>query len=177
MRQVTVDLIVGHTKLINDVARKTADRLGWNDVDELISFGREQLIIKSPKWDPAKAKFSTFAVWVLRNAMFDYVKRQRRLVPSSVGMVDGEEVNWLEQQADPQAHLPLPSRLSDMMDGCSEAAKEVITICLSTELGDVFNYRGRKPIEKIRAILLGLGWDRRTTHKVFNEINGIIECW
>lgn len=177
MRKSTIDLMVGNEKLIRSVAYKMALHLGWRDVDELESFGREMLIRKMPKYDSSRGAFTTFATWVLQNAMKDYVHCARRLVPSSV-KIDGEqEVNWLENQADPSTPDSLPSRLQDLMDGCSEAAREVVAVILSSDLEEAFGNPHRPLIEKVRKMLCARGWDRRQTHQAFSELITLIGAW
>ena len=176
MRQSTLELLRDHEKLVCSIANNMAERLDYSDVDELVSFARDALVKKAPKWDPTRGKFSTFITWVLRNAIIDYVGRNRRLVPSSYSISDdGEETSWLENVADERVSDSLPSRLRDMVDGLSESAKEVIHVCLTVDLGDVFGRR--PPIEKVRKVLLEQGWDRRETHKVFGEIAKLVKAW
>ena len=119
---------------------------------------------------------------VLRNAMLDYVERNRKLVPYSgtpeSTRITGQEAsgqNWLENLPDDRISDALPSRLEDTKKGCSEGARAVIEICLTANLGDVFGKR--KPIERVRRILMAQGWDRRRTHHVFNELSTLIAAW
>lgn len=178
MRQITVELLVSHQKLIADVSRKMALRLNYRDPEELESFGRSVLIEKAHRWDPSRGKFTTFAVWVLRNAMMDYVKRARRLVPMSEAVGDdGEAVNWIENQPDPKAPEALPSRMSELYEAVSESAREVLSVLASTDFGDVFGRGKTPPLERVRALLIARGWDRRRTHRALKEIGGYVRSW
>ena len=182
MREMTVDLFLKHEDLICDVANKMARKLNFPDIEELISFGRSELIKKAPKWNPERGAFSTFATWVLRNAMLDYVERNRKLVPctsmpTSTRATDGERStqDWIEQIPDGRTPDSLPSRLSDLLKGCSEGAQTVIHVCLTTDVGCVF---GKRPaLERVRKMLIKQGWTRRQTHHAFAEIHSLIAAW
>ena len=170
MRKVTIDLLVSHQRLIADVARKTALKLNYHDPEELESYGREQLVIKASKWNPERGAFSTFATWVLRNAMMDYVARNRRLVPmSEVSAEDGDPVNWIEAQPDTAAPAPQPSFMQELYETVGDSAREVLNVLASVDIQDVLGGRSL-PIERLRKILMERGWDRRRTHQAFREL-------
>ena len=175
MRQETIDLLIRHDKTIWAIAHKMATYLNYQDVDELYSRGKEALVAKMHKYDSNKGKFSTFAYIVLRNDLIDFVERNRKLVPSSSVTVNGERSDPMMNIPDERQSDSLPSRLSDIHDGASEAMKEVIDICLTMNLGDVFHTK--PPIEKVRAELIRRGWDRRKTHEVFYAIAEEIKAW
>jgi RNA polymerase sigma factor (sigma-70 family) len=203
---MTVDLLVKHEDLICSVANKIALKLNFPDVDELISFGRAELVNKAHKWNSERGAFSTFATWVLRNAMLDYVKRNRRLVPCSdgnpyramgwvAGGVDCRHYNntagssvdggvYLDDIAikDWMA-MQTDERVSDSLPNRLDDLKKGCSTAAREVLEvclemDFGNVFGkRSAIERLRKVLITKGWDRRQTHRVFAEISTLVAAW
>ena len=176
MRGMTVDVLTNHDKAVWGIVNRMAQKLQYHDVDELYSRARDTLVKKMHKWDPNRGAFTTFAYAILRNDLLDYVQRNRRIVfHAGKDETDTEIRDFIANLPDPRQSDSLPSRLSDLRQNISAAAKEVLDVCLSMELGDVF---GSKPaIEKVRETLVQRGWDRRDTHVAFYEIAEVVKDW
>ena len=167
MRETTATMLRKHRKLIAHTANDMAAQLGYSDPDELVSFARSALIKRARYYDPDRGAVTTFIVWVTRNAIRDFVKRQRRLVTSD--QVD-------EFVPDDRMGDSLPNRLNDVWFNCSEAAREVIAVCLTLDLDWVFRdpWRARR---KVRSALNARGMDVMVRRNAIRELYHMIKAW
>ena len=148
MRQSTIELMQKHHRLISDMARKMSRRYNYPDMDDLIAEGRAIVLSRMGKWNPARGAFTTYATWVLRNGLLDYIKRQKRMVQS-------EQID--ECLPDYRKMDSLPGRLDDLMGSLSDAGREVLDVCLTSDFGDVFkNSRDHRQAEGL------IEWEMKT---------------
>ena len=175
MRALTVDLLTNHQKLVADVANKMARRYAYPDVEDLIGEGRSIMLTRASKWQPSRGKFSTYLTWCLRNGLLDYIKRQKRMVASM--QID-------ECVPDCRCSDSLPSRLRDLCDGLKQAGKEaaleVIHVCLTTDLGDVFkSSKDHQAAQgRVRWEMFVRGHNETQIDEAFADVQGLIsEGW
>ena len=171
MRALTVDLLTKHEKLVADVANKMSRRYNYPDVEDLIGEGRSVLLARIKKWDSTRGKFTTYATWCLRNGLLDYIKRQKRMVASD--QID-------ECVADTRSSDSMPSRLHDLWEGLSEAGREVVHVCLTSDLGDVFGSvkDHQAALGRVRWQMFVRGHSDTVTETALAEVQGLItEGW
>ena len=206
MREMTVELLLKHEDLVYSVANKIALKLNFPDIDELISFGRNELVNKVGKWDPDRGAFSTFATWVLRNAMIDYVERNRKLVPCTDGN-PYKAMGWVAGGVDCRHYNNLVgTRVDDGVYADEAACKDWMIMqsderasdSLPNRMEDLLSgcsegakavihvclnadmgclFGKRSTLERLRKMLLKQGWTRRQTHHAFNELHELISAW
>jgi len=168
MRALTITLLRDNEKLVASIANKMSRRYSYPDVEDLIGEGRSILLDKAHSWDPARGKFTTFATWVLRNGLLDYLKRQKKMVLSD--QID-------ECVPDTRCRDALPSRLHDLWEGLSEAGREVLHVCLTTDFGDVFGrvHDHQSALSVLRWEMGVRGQNDKITEQAFDEIRGLIQ--
>ena len=171
MRALTITLLTAHEKFVADMANKMSRRYSYPDVEDLIGEGRAIILARAKKWDPKRGKFSTYATWCLRNGLLDYIKRQKRMAASD--QID-------ECVPDTRSSDSMPSRLQDLWEGLSEAGREVVHVCLTTDLGDVFGSvkDHQAALGRVRWHMFVRGYDDETTETALAEVQGLItEGW
>ena len=179
MRALTIQLLKDHQNLIADVARKMGEKHHFYDTDDLISFGRAELVKKAHLYDPAQSSFSSFLYTILHNAMYNYIQRQQRMVAYSYthATLNHEEgTNWMDNIPDERVSDSLPSRCSDLLENCSSDARDVVNICLTVDLNDVFhNWAAHL---KLNRVLCKMGWNKQRRQAAINELRTeIVGVW
>lgn len=81
MRKDTIDLLTQHHKWITSVAHRVSLLYGYPDVEELESVGRYAIASRGHHFDPERGKVTTFIYHTAGNAMRDFLRRERKLVP------------------------------------------------------------------------------------------------
>jgi len=171
-----LEMLEKNEKLVCSLAHAMATKLNYNDVDELISFGREKLLDCVKDYEPARGAFTTYLTWVLRSRMMNYVERMRRMQPMTSLQNDAnpDGVSWTDRIPDHRISDALPPRFQDLLANCSDRAKEVIDICLTHNIA-IFGKRDAKGT--VRNILKERGWPNGRIEHTFNELSGAIAAW
>jgi RNA polymerase sigma factor (sigma-70 family) len=162
MRKLHIELIQSHEKLIAHIANQFAQTMDY-DAEELISFGRAVVIKNMRKWQPERAKFSTFIWWLLRSAFIEYIKKQRKLVLTDV-----------LDECIPTADTSLPARLADLLSGVGSDAYEMVdTILKSKWHEDMSRLHTRLHNEMI----VKRKWTEAKYDCAFDEIEALVAAW
>jgi hypothetical protein len=81
MKKQTIAQFLMVERLIASIAFDMSQTTGMSK-DDLESFGREFFLMQlAHKYNPRKSALSTFVMRCMRNAMLDYARRQRRMIP------------------------------------------------------------------------------------------------
>lgn len=71
--------IIDNYHLIVSIALKFSTYKKRYDTEDLIQVGAIGLMKALDKYDPSKAKFSTFATWCVRNSILSFLQKESRL--------------------------------------------------------------------------------------------------
>lgn len=147
-------MIKDNTGLIVVVARRFSN--GPIDMEDLVQMGRIALWKAAQKYDPAKAKFSTYAYRSIYNALVKAVKKEAAKRQAM------EEFLSFHSDLTYEHHAPideyLPSSLTDIELGAILMKHEGYT---NREIGEVFDYTK----EHIRHVIINAHNKIRHEHK------------
>jgi DNA-directed RNA polymerase specialized sigma24 family protein len=136
--------------------------------------GREEIVRKACKWDSQRGKFTTFANRVLHNHYNRYFRDEQRHYGVPYLGENKSLPDWMANLPDPRASA-LPSRLWDIWESCSQSVKDVIEICLTTSLEDV--YGEKFTLAGLKEELLKRGWDDQQIQIAVSELRSLIRDW
>ena len=174
MRQSMIDQLQVYDVLIWACAWGAARKYNHSDVEELYSMGREEIVRKAHKWDAQRGKFTTFATRVLRNHFNRYFRDEQRHYGTPHLGENQSVPEWMATLPDPKASA-LPSRLWDVWESCSPGVKDVIEICLTTSLEDV--YGGKFTLTGLKEELLKRNWNDLQIQIAVGELRELIRDW
>ncbi len=123
-------------------------------------------------YDPARAAFTTWCWWAVRNALCDMLRqrgrRGREFTNSMACDDDGSEVPLVEA-----AEAKPPSLLSAVLSGLGEDARAVAEIVCSmpAEAMLAAGFRPERVRRSLRRRLAGLGWSLGRIAGAFGEVS------
>lgn len=165
-----MDNLASCHRLICQVSLSISNRMNYQDTDDVISFAVSAVAKAMLKYDPSRSAPTTFIHTVLQSKLPRYISQCRRMTPMSSYETD-EQTRWADSIADYRVSDALPSRITDLLDNCSDSVKEVVEICFTEKI----QMYGAKTV--LRNILKKRGWSDWKINRAFNELSGIIAAW